>query len=403
MKKSLVIARVFPPQIGGSGQWMYQLYSGMPAGEFVVAAGNWPGSQRFDEQQNLSIVRVNLDFQSWGALGWRSGADYLSAYQHLQRILSEHGVEAVHAACCLPEGFLAWMLCRRLGMPYLVYVHGEELNVMRSSRELSWMTRRVLGGASTIIANSQNTAGILSAQWEIPAANIRVLHPGVDAAQFCPAPRDPEVRRRLGWDDRRVVLSVGRLQRRKGHAQLLKALSRVKSAVPDVLVAIVGEGDERDDLRRLIIELELQEYVVLHGDLQGADLLCACQQCDLFALPNIEVAGDIEGFGIVLLEAQACGRPVLAGDSGGTAETMRVGETGVIVDCDDVDQLAATLCNLLNDDLLRERMGKVARQWVRDTFDWNQLRPAALQVFADAFASESRRGTQATLVSARAV
>jgi phosphatidylinositol alpha-1,6-mannosyltransferase len=380
---------------------MYELYSRMPANEVVVAAGEWPGSRAFDEAQNMPIVRSNLHLESWGAFGLRSGSAYLAAYRRLSQIVSDQDVDAVHAACCLPEGFLAWMLRRRLGIPFLVYVHGEELNVALRSRELSWMTQRVLQAAQTIVANSRNTAGILASQWGVPPERIRVLHPGVDASRFSPAERDLEVREQLGWGGRPVVLSVGRLQRRKGHAQLLKALQEVRVAVPDVLYAIVGAGEERESLQHLVGELGLQRHVLFHGDLQGDELLHAYQQCDLFALPNIEVGGDIEGFGIVLLEAQSCGRPVLAGDSGGTSETMRVGETGVIVDCRDVDKLAATLRELLKDHDRRERMGIAARQSIQENFDWSQLRRAAQQIFADAFTPSLTQHAPKTLIPSR--
>lgn len=370
---------------------MYDLYSEMPAGKFVVAAGNCVGSADFDGLQDFPVVRMDLQLASWGAFGWRKGSSYLAAYRRLRGMVEEYQVESVHAACCLPEGFLAWMLGRRLGIPYLLYVHGEELNIVRSSRELTWMTRRVFREAASIVANSRNTANLLGRDWDVPSARVRMLHPGVDTTRFRPAARDLGVRDRLGWADRPVVLTVGRLQPRKGHAQLIQALAEVRRVVPGVLYAIVGNGEERDSLHRLVQKLKLHEHVIMHGDLDGEFLLAAYQQCDLFALPNVEVNGDTEGFGIVLLEAQSCGRPVVAGDSGGTAETLRDGQTGVVLNCRDIPKLAKTLQSLLEESLRRERMGAAARQWVEDEFDWKKLRPAALRVFDEAFATAQRR------------
>jgi phosphatidyl-myo-inositol dimannoside synthase len=381
--RTLAVARVFPPQVGGSGRWMWDLYSRMPSGEFVVAAGRSPGCESFDRDQELKIERMDLQLPSWGAFGLRRSVAYLAAYQQLCEIVYRHDVEAVHAACCLPEGFLAWMLRRRFGLPYLVYVHGEELNVAGTSRELSWLTRRALRSAELVIANSQNTADILRERWQTPLERVRVLHPGVDATRFRPMPRDVATRARLGWGSRRVILSVGRLQKRKGYAKLIKALPEIIRSVPDVLYAIIGAGDERETLDRLVEELGVAKHVLFHDELRHENLIEAYQQCDLFALPNIEVAGDIEGFGIVLLEAQACGRPVVAGRSGGTAETMRDGETGVIVDCRDVPVLTATVRELLCDDLRREQMGEAAHRWIIARFDWNVLCPTALRTFGE--------------------
>ena len=388
MNKTLVLSRVFPPQIGGSGRWMWELYSRMPADDFVVVAGTWPGCEEFDESQSLPIVRMPLQLNSWGAFGWRRGAAYYSNYKRLHELVRDHCVQTIHAGCCLPEGFLAWMLRRRYGIPYLVYVHGEELNVARSSRELTWMTRRVFGNAQTIVANSHNTARLLQADWNAAVHRIRVLHPGVDTQRFRPAPPDLAARRRLGWGERRVILSVGRLQRRKGHEQILRALPEIRQAVPEVLFAIVGEGEERERLCHLIDQLGVHCRVLLHGELAGDDLLTAYQQCDLIALANREVDGDIEGFGIVLLEAQACGKPVVAGKSGGTAETMDPPETGLVIDGSDVAVVASTIQELLLDGERRQWMGVAARRWVVERFDWSVLIPVAQAMFRESDANE---------------
>ena len=383
MSKTLVLSRVFPPQVGGSGRWMWELYSRMPVGDFLVVAGNWPGSAEFDTRQKLPIERLPLHLASWGAFGWRRGAEYYALYQRVRALVREHHVRTLHAACCLPEGFLAWMLRRRYGIPYQVYVHGEELNVARTSRELTWMTRRVFDNAQTIVANSRNTAGLLRTGWNAAAERIHVLHPGVDTGRYQPVPRELEARQRLGWGSDTVILSVGRLQRRKGHAQIVRALPEIRKVVPDVLFAIVGDGDEREPLRQLIDQLGVQDQVRLHGELAGDDLLTAYQQCDLFALANREVDGDIEGFGIVLLEAQACGKPVVAGDSGGTPETMNSPVTGLVIDSSNVAVVASTIQGLLLDGERRERMGAAARRWVVKNFDWSVRLAAAQALFRE--------------------
>lgn len=383
MTKTLVVARVFPPAIGGSGQWMYGLYSRMPPGEYVIAAGESEDGESFDRTHQLPIYRLPLDLKSWGAVGWRSSSDYLGIYRRLRKIQSLEQISRVHAACVLPEGLLAWMLSRRQEMPYLVYVHGEELNVLRKSRELTWLARRVFGGAAIIVANSHNTAGLLSDGWNAAADRIRVMHPGIDTREFCPASRNQEARRRLRWGDRPVVLCVGRLQRRKGQDLLIRCLPRVRERIPDVLCAIVGDGEDAELLEQLVQQHGLRENVAFHGQLAGYELRQAYQQCDVFALPNREVGGDIEGFGIVLLEAQACGKPVIAGNSGGTRETIRPGETGELVDSVAPDELSTKLVRLLMDDERRRSMGVAARAWTVEHFSWQFGVDAARQVFSE--------------------
>jgi phosphatidylinositol alpha-1,6-mannosyltransferase len=154
---------------------------------------------------------------------------------------------------------------------------------------------------------------------------------------------------------------------------LLRALPAIRQRVPDVLYAIVGEGPERAALERLIGELGLGENVQLRGEPSDAELIECYQQCDLFVLPNRTVDGDFEGFGMVLVEAQACGKPVIAGASGGTAETMSVGKTGELVSCDGPELLAQAIARQLHDPEQLASRGRAARTWAVDKFDWEAL------------------------------
>jgi phosphatidylinositol alpha-1,6-mannosyltransferase len=185
------------------------------------------------------------------------------------------------------------------------------------------------------------------------------------------------------------------LQARKGHAQLVAALPRIIERVPDALYAIVGEGETRPQLESLIASLGLAEHVRLMGELRDEALVGAMQQCDLFALPNIEVNGDFEGFGMVLVEAQACGRPVIAGRSGGTGETLRDRETGRLVDCRDATALADAAAELLADDAARRRMGEAGRRWVERQFDWPALARQSRAIFTERFGQAGWRDAQA--------
>ena len=267
------------------------------------------------------------------------------------------------------------------GLPYVCYAHGEELNYAASSRELTWLARRVLNASRFVVANSRNTRSILCERWGLPPERTRILNPGVDAGRFVPAPRDDVVRESLGWGSRPVVLTVGRLQRRKGQDQMIRALKTIRRMVPDVLYAIVGEGEERERLQALVASEGQEKHVQFLGAVDEKSMIQCYQQCDLFVLANRQDGEDIEGFGIVLVEAQACGKPVVAGESGGTAETMRVPDTGRIVPCESFEALADVVVTLLVDEPLRARMGASAREWAASRFDWTTLTRQAAQLF----------------------
>jgi phosphatidylinositol alpha-1,6-mannosyltransferase len=163
--------------------------------------------------------------------------------------------------------------------------------------------------------------------------------------------------------------------------------------VPDVLYAIAGEGEEHRALEALVAREGLAESVQFLGEVDDPTLVQCYQQCDLFLLPNRQIGSDIEGFGMVLLEAQACGRPVVAGASGGTAETMQVPRTGRLVSCEAPDELAALVASLLADPGMLERMGQAAREWVVERFDWAALSRQAQDLFGGGRRSPRPRRT----------
>jgi phosphatidylinositol alpha-1,6-mannosyltransferase len=386
MAHNLLISENFPPHVGGSSRWFYELYGRLPHAQQTIVAGAHPDAAAWDAAQPLRIERLPLRMPHWGLSNVQALRNYASLWRHVGRLESQlkrrhHTRPVLHAGRVLPEGWLAWLLSRSHGLTYAVYVHGEDVTTAATSREYRWMVQRVLRRARIVIANSHNTASILTNDWQLPASRVHVLHPGVDLERFGPAPRDEAFRAELGWSGRQVILTVGRLQQRKGHDRLIEALAHLRQQYPQVLYAVCGDGEERPTLERLIAQHQLQSHVQLLGEVADERLRQCYQQCDLFALPNRAVGQDIEGFGMVLLEAQACGKPVLAGDSGGTRETLQPGVTGWIADCSEVAPLYRALADALSDPLRLEIMGVAARKWVREHFDWDVLARQAQALF----------------------
>lgn len=379
----LAIAEVFPPRLGGSGRWLWELYRRMPEGAVHVAAGEVEGDREFDRDQTLPVDRLPLRFSNWGLLHVTSSREYRQAAGRLGEIADAVRPAVIHCAKAIPEGVLGWWIARRRGLPFWCYVHGEELMLARTSRELRWMTARVLAGASQVVANSQHTSRMLQETWGVGGERILVLHPGVDTDRFVPAPRDAVTRARLGWHDRTVILTAGALQQRKGQDMMLRVLPRLQRRFPSILYVIAGEGWEANRLKALAGELGVESAVQFRGVVSDDELLACYQQCDLFALPNRQVGWDFEGFGIVLLEAQACGRPVVTGISGGTVEAVDAGRSGLAVDCADPDELVAAISTVLSDAGLATRMGEHGRRWTREKFDWTESARTARQMFGD--------------------
>ncbi|QDT34645.1 glycosyltransferase family 4 protein [Thalassoglobus polymorphus] len=381
MKKILLLSEVFPPQNGGSGRWFWEIYSRLNREQVCIAAGEHEGAEEFDRQHELNVERLPLTLSTWGVASWSGFNGYWRIFKRVLKVVRREKITMIHAGRCLPEAVVAMAVKKLKGTPYVFYVHGEDVNTAWSSRELTFLVRRALNSATYCIANSQNTARLLQEDWGLPAEKIQVLHPGVDTQRFMPEERSLSIRESLGWGDRTVILTVGRLQKRKGQDMLIRALPAIREQFPDVLYSIVGDGAQRESLERLAEELGVKESLQFQGETTDEELAACYRQCDLFALPNREIDGDIEGFGMVLLEAQASGRPVLAGDSGGTAETMDIDKTGVIADCTSPEPLAEAILKLLNDEARREQMGREARGWVVSQFDWSALARQAGELF----------------------
>lgn len=378
----LLLTEVFPPQVGGSGRWLWELYRRLPL-DVTVAAAPWAGAEAFDAAAPMPIVRAPLRLPSWGVMDAGGVKGYWRAFREVGAIARRTTPAAIHAGKALPEGLLARQIARRQQVPYVCFVHGEELRLAHTSRDLTWLTRKVLNDAGTIIANSFHTRTILEHEWGV-VDRVVVMHPGVDASLFTPAAPDAAVRDALGWTGRRVILTVGSLQQRKGQDMLIRALPAVRAACPDVLYAMASDGPDRQALEQLVDQLGVRAAVQFLGVPAEGPLVSCYQQCDLFALPNRQVGWDIEGFGIVLVEAQACGIPVLTGRSGGTAETIRPGVTGELVSCETPEPLAAALIALLNDPDRRRAMGAAGRQWIVERLDWTVLARQALSIFGKA-------------------
>lgn len=379
----VVTSEVFPPRHGGSGRWLWELYRRLAGSEIDVSvlAGPAAGAEAFDATSPVRIERLPFRFAHWGVAHPRALRDQWHAAGRLRALTADGAATAVHCGKCLPEGLTALIAGWRTGVPYWCFAHGEELTLAEGSRELAWLTRRVLNGAVRLIANSEHTRRLLVERWHQPPARVTVLHPGVDTTRYVPAAPDAAARAELGWSDRLVILTVGALQARKGQDMMIRALPAIQRDIPNVLFAMAGDGPDRARLERLAGEHGAMEHVQFLGAPSNDHVVRLYQQCDLFALPNRQIGWDFEGFGIVLLEAQACGKAVVAGNSGGTAETMIADETGVLVPCDTPDPLAAACVTLLADAGRRAAMGARAREWAVERFSWPALTAQARALF----------------------
>ena len=380
MKKTLLLTENFPPKEGGSGRWFWELYSRLPNDKVLIVANDTPEGREFDKTHELDIVRIELESTEWGLASTKGLGFYWETIRKVLKLIKEHGIEEVHCGRVIPEGVIARALKLLAGARYNCFVHGEDVETAATSREHSLLVKNVCKNASMLICNSENTANIVRKLGFDSGSKCEVLHPGVDTSRFEVAAPDTSFRQKMGWSGKRVLLTVGRLQRRKGQDFLIKSMPALLKEFPDLFYAVVGRGECYDELISLVDQHELHDNVCVYPDMDDEALIKCYQQCDIFILPNRTIDNDIEGFGMVLVEAQVCGKPVIAGDSGGTRETMNIGKTGHIIDCSSTENLLNGLSPILRNREIVDGEVDIA-DYAKNRFNWDQHVAKAKRLF----------------------
>ncbi|MCX3062377.1 glycosyltransferase family 4 protein [Streptomyces beihaiensis] len=372
MHKTLIVTNDFPPRPGGIQAFLHNMALRLDPDRLVVYASTWKrGSEgarataEFDAEQPFTVVRDRTTMLLPTPRVTRRAVG----------LLKEHGCTSVWFGAAAPLGLMAPAL-RRAGAGRLVATtHGHEAGwaQLPASRQL---LRRIGESTDTITYLGEYTRSrIAAALSPAAAARMEQLPPGVDEKTFHPDSGGDEVRARLGLTDRPVVVCVSRLVPRKGQDTLILAMPRILAAVPDAVLLVVGGGPYEKDLRKLADATGVADSVRFTGAVPWEELPAHYGAGDVFAMPCRTRRGglDVEGLGIVYLEASATGLPVVAGDSGGAPDAVLDGETGWVVRGGAPQEAADRVVTLLRDPQLRRRMGERGRAWVEERWRWDLL------------------------------
>ncbi|GAA2700492.1 glycosyltransferase family 4 protein [Micromonospora olivasterospora] len=361
MSRTLLITNDFPPRPGGIQSFVHNLAVRQPAGSVVVYASSWRGADKFDADQPFEVVRERTRVLLPTPLVARRAA----------RLARRYDCDSVWFGAAAPLGLLAAGLRRRAGIRRVVALtHGHEVG---------WAA---LPGARTALRRIGRGADVVTYLGEYTRVRLeRALHgvtelhrlaPGVDVDTYHPDVDGEPVRVRLGLADRPVVVCVSRLVPRKGQDMLIRAMPEIRRRVPDAALLVVGGGPYRGTLEKLARQAGVERDVVFTGSVPAVELPAHYAAGDVYAMPcRTRNRGlDVEGLGIVYLEASATGLPVVAGDSGGAPDAVREGETGYVVSGRDVAQLADRVATLLADRDLARQLGAAGRAWVEREWRW---------------------------------
>jgi phosphatidylinositol alpha-1,6-mannosyltransferase len=355
----LVVTNDFPPRVGGVQQYVWNLTRSLPAERIAVLAPNWPGWKEHDEAQAFPVHR-------WPARFLWPTADLA---RRIRSLVREHDADVV----LFGHGFPAPLAVREFDhhTPYVVLTHGAEVWLGRTPG-LSAAMRRSLAGAREVTAVSRSTGRSIGGLVG-PDIPLSILPPGVDERLFSPQVSGDTVRSRHGLDEGPVVLCVSRLVPRKGQDVLIRAMPMIRRLVPKAVLLLVGGGPYRPALEQLANEAP-DGSVAFAGEVPGEELPKYYAACDVFAMPcRSRWAGlEVEGFGIVFLEAAATGKPVVAGRSGGADEAIADEETGLLVEGREPKAVALAVSRLLADGPVAKRMGLAGRERVEAEFTWQR-------------------------------
>jgi phosphatidyl-myo-inositol dimannoside synthase len=364
VKRHLLVTNDFPPKVGGIQSYLWELYRRLdPSSYVVLTATSDAGAAAFDAAQAERGIRIE---RVPGSILFFPTPAARAAVHACAR---EHEVDLVLLDPALPLGLLG----PSLEVPYGVYLHGAEVTVPGRIPGARTALAHVLRGASVVVSAGSYPAA--EARHAAPGLRAPVVEvpPGVDTSAITPLPAAERraARTRLGLPETGLLVSsVSRLVPRKGMDVLIEAAGRLAPSYRDLVVAIAGSGRELAHLERLAQASPAAVHVLGRVSDQDRAGLLAASDVFVMACRNRWLGLEQEGFGIVFVEAAAAGVPQIAGDSGGAAEAVLDGVSGLVVDRpEDPGAVAEALRSLLADPARRRRMGRAARLRVQESFD----------------------------------
>jgi phosphatidylinositol alpha-1,6-mannosyltransferase len=370
VRRTLIVTNDFPPRQGGIQSFVHALAIRLPEGTVTVYAPKWQGAAEFDAAQPFPVIRHPTSLM----------LPVPAVARRAARIARERSIDTVLFGAAAPLGLIAPSL-RKAGVTRTVALtHGHEAG---------WAALPGARGLLRRIGNEVDTLTYLGEYFRTrlaraltPAAAARMvrLAPGVDVASFRPGAGGAAIRERLRIQGRPVVVCVSRMVPRKGQDTLIQAWPQVRGGIPGAILLLVGDGPYRQQLERLASRLDIAADVIFTGSVPGPELPSYYDVGDVFAMPCRTRRGglDVEGLGIVYLEASATGLPVVGGDSGGAPDAILDGETGYVVPGGNPAAVAKRVTELLKDPAKAKAMGEKGLAWVDREWRW-ELAAARLE------------------------
>jgi len=367
--KKLIITLEYPPQVGGIATYIEQFAKALVPEQTVVLAPKQKNGNEFDAGQKFKTIRKNLYWFLWPC--------WLKLFFIVRKIVKQEKIEIIYLHHILPVGYIGYLIKKFYQIPYLVFSHGTDVEYATRSPWKKNLAQKVMQGAEQIIFNSESLKRRLLARLPDFTNKCTVLYPCPESI-FYEMPKAEviaDLKTQYALEGKRVMLSISRLGEGKGITHLVRILPRILQQIPNLVWLIVGDGPKRDYLIKEIQKNNLQNAVRFIGSIPHNELNKFYHLGELFVLLTHPDEGKEEGIGLVFLEAQAAGIPVIAGKSGGVEEGVINGETGIIVDIYQGDKIVAdSICEMLKNKEFAKRLSINAQVRMKNDFNWeNQL------------------------------
>lgn len=371
----LLIASIFTPIQGGSATVYANLCRYAPNGQMVALAARTsyndgaeiPGWQEHDAGCGFPVYRLDLLRPPIS----RKSNKLMSLWRYLtvdiplrlrvigkvMQLIRKHRIEVICIGELASTAWLGEFFQRYFGKRMVIYVHGEEVTTRFDAGSFGKHRARHLRAADAVVAVSRFTESVLLDSVGVARERVCLIENGVDTHRFTPGDDSKAFRAKFGLNDKQIVVGVGRLVARKGFDQTIRAWSQVIAAHPNAHLVIIGDGPMRSTLQSMADASPVRQHITLAGALDDDDLLAAYRSAALFVMPNRTMPdGDTEGFGLTFLEANACGRAVIGGRAGGAVDAVKEGVSGLLVDGEQVGEIANAINRVLGDEALRLKL-----------------------------------------------
>lgn len=398
---NIVISQDFLPKIGGAHSWLYESYKrwSSPIRVLTQCYSEDPrvaqSERAFDEAGHES-VQIFREIAPAGEESLFRPAclnSYVRQLRSLHR-LAGRGAVILHCLRAFPDGFAGalYKLLRPRSAMLVVYAHGEEVLIAKTSRQLTMMAKCAYQAADLVIANSESTRRLVSQL--CPNSRTVCVHPGVDPGSFQLSPQEvARYRASWGWPSDTIVLAtIARMEPRKNHRMGIEVLRKLRCEGMPLAFVCAGEGQERARLQQMAHEMDLPDWIRFPGAVPERDKRLLFAASDIYIMPSVQVGEMIEGFGIVFLEAAAAGVPSVCGNTGGQPEAVLNMETGIVVDGENLDATAAAVRNLAVNPALRRQLGERGRLWAAE-HAWEHVVERTRGAIQDALKIHLRRAS----------